>query len=470
VVSVTNWVDFFKSHGALGVEPDEAFDACISGLKTAVASLDRTKLTRMHKMSEKIKNSASASVLGAAGKSAKIQARLQRMTAVFNNIDIDGDGSLSSDEVAIFSKCLHGGKWSEKQTKRAMKALDKDENGLVTPAEFLEFYHQVIYDLEDKAFEKGAGEFEKAGQECKVQRRKNVFMEIFKGFDINSDGVLGADEVKILGCAMTSTAAHNWSETQTVALQRQMDTNKDGMVSMEEFLDFYHQLGVFDLFPEEFKEGVEQFTISLQECRALKRRAAMVQIFEAFDMTGDGALTRDEVHVMGKALHKTSWTEDQTDVALAKMDTDGNHKISLEEWVACYAEHLLKSSDEHFERNMADYKAALKMVRQTQLPKEVEGLCASIQKNKMEKEVKMATPVMYTSRMVAPVHTVQAVPVQLQAAPHVEEELIETLETAEPVMVMKAVACCRMLGEVNGRTEFAVSTGLWFDADGKLVQ
>ena len=35
-------------------------------------------------------------------------------------------------------------------------------------------------------------------------------MEIFKGFDINSDGVLGADEVKILGCAMTSTAAHNW--------------------------------------------------------------------------------------------------------------------------------------------------------------------------------------------------------------------------------------------------------------------
>ena len=97
------------------------------------------------------------------------------------------------DEVAIFSKCLHGGKWSEKQTKRAMKAteltadglasspnpislikaLDKDENGLVTPAEFLEFYHQVIYDLEDKAFEKGAGEFEKAGQECKVQRRKN---------------------------------------------------------------------------------------------------------------------------------------------------------------------------------------------------------------------------------------------------------------------------------------------------------
>ena len=64
----------------------------------------------------------------------------------------------------------------------------------------------------------------------------------------------------------------------------------------------------------------------------------------------------------------------------------------------------------------------------------------------------MATPVMYTSRMVAPVHTVQAVPVQLQAAPHVEEELIETLETAEPVMVMKAVACCRMLGEVSSHS------------------
>ena len=42
-------------------------------------------------------------------------------------------------------------------------------------------------------------------------------------------------------------------------------------------------------------------------------------------------------------------------------------------------------------------------------------------------------------------------------------------EKAMIMMVEQEIMCCRMLGEVNGRTEFSPSKGIRFDENGKLV-
>lgn len=129
-------------------------------------------------------------------------------------------------------------------------------------------------------------------------------VEAFRAFDSDNDGSITAAE---LGGIMGSLG-YNPSEQEIGAMMQQGDTNKDGLLSMEEFLEM------------NTKE------LELGSC-ANSLKAA----FEAFNVEGDEAVTGEELYeVMGNIGFEISLEDCQAIVA--SMDGDGDGAVRFEDF------------------------------------------------------------------------------------------------------------------------------------------
>ncbi|XVF36841.1 hypothetical protein REPUB_Repub19eG0093200 [Reevesia pubescens] len=130
-------------------------------------------------------------------------------------------------------------------------------------------------------------------------------VEAFRAFDADNDGAINAAELGgILG-----TLGYNASEQDVKAMMLQGDTNKDGLLSIEEFLD----MNTKDM---ELAGDLANFLRSA---------------FQAFDVDGDEALTATELYeVMGNLGIDLSLEDCQG--VIASMDADGDGAVSLEDF------------------------------------------------------------------------------------------------------------------------------------------
>ena len=75
--------------------------------------------------------------------------RKHKLKEIFQAFDLDGNGSVGSQELLKLGKARRtmkqkGGEWTEKQNQAMMKRLDKDGNGKVGEAEFVAFFDDSL--------------------------------------------------------------------------------------------------------------------------------------------------------------------------------------------------------------------------------------------------------------------------------------------------------------------------------------
>jgi Ca2+-binding EF-hand superfamily protein len=206
---------------------------------------------------------------------AEMQARMQEhFKEQFKKADTDGNGTLSKAEAEQGMPML----------ARNFDEIDTNKDGQITFEEFTAYGKKKME------------EFSKHRDECKADPDKchaemfGRMKEQFKKADVNGDGVLTMAEAE-KGAPMI---AHRFSE---------MDTNKDGQVSLKEFETFHYQQY------EKFKK---------QHAQALDR---LEKQFKKADVNHDGMLSMAEAE------------KGMPDLAKCFADVDANHDgmISLEE-------------------------------------------------------------------------------------------------------------------------------------------
>ncbi|KAK9167648.1 hypothetical protein Scep_002839 [Stephania cephalantha] len=131
-------------------------------------------------------------------------------------------------------------------------------------------------------------------------------MEAFRAFDADNNGLITGSE---LGGIMASLG-HAVSEQEVRAMMQKGDANKDGLLSMREFLDMTTK------------------DLGLGGIASLLRPA-----FEAFDVNGDQVLSGEELFEVLANMEQGMSLED-CQAIIASMDHDGDGLVSFEEFKA----------------------------------------------------------------------------------------------------------------------------------------
>ncbi|KAK0577084.1 hypothetical protein LWI29_027632 [Acer saccharum] len=129
-------------------------------------------------------------------------------------------------------------------------------------------------------------------------------METFRAFDSDNDGSITAQE---LG-GILSSLGYKASEQDVRAMMQQGDTNKDGLLSLEEFLEM---------------------NTKNMELGGLANLLGTA--FESLNLDGDEILTGEELHAVMGNIGVELTLENCKDI-IASMDGDGDGAVSFEDF------------------------------------------------------------------------------------------------------------------------------------------
>lgn len=230
----------------------------------------------------------------------------EQMGKLFKKMDADKDGKVTLAEVSSFGHHMRRS-IAKVELDTIMKTKDTSKDGKLSLDEFL-----------------GVDSKETSREKPSEERRKEMVTE-FKELDANSDSFVDIDE-------LASLFQHHTNEkveaTLTKAALSQKDTNKDGVLTLDEF--YAHvtsegmETGEFGAEDQESEpaeisdEDKDMFnsldrdssgTLSLEELMAWETgsyqvETAMKNVFKHADTNGDSGLTEKEMHDAADALAK----------------------------------------------------------------------------------------------------------------------------------------------------------------------
>ncbi|KAF8370115.1 hypothetical protein HHK36_009048 [Tetracentron sinense] len=129
-------------------------------------------------------------------------------------------------------------------------------------------------------------------------------VEVFRAFDADNDGSITAAELRgIMGSLGYST-----SEQEVKAMMQEGDTNKDGLLSLDEFLE-----------------------INTKEMELGDLANSLKTAFDALDLDGNGDVTGEELYELMTNMGINLPLEDCQDI-IAALDEDGDGVVSIEEF------------------------------------------------------------------------------------------------------------------------------------------
>ena len=132
----------------------------------------------------------------------------QSMDGEFEQIDANGDGYISAEELDVSQRDT-----LDEQNSKTMSMLDKNGDGSVSMSEYTEFYSSISK--------------EKSKQELESN---------FKALDTNNDGELDVEELK--------SFRESTFDTTNQTIIDSLDTDKDGKISREEFEAFVKSMKI----------------------------------------------------------------------------------------------------------------------------------------------------------------------------------------------------------------------------------
>ena len=141
----------------------------------------------------------------------------ENLKRLFTIFDSDGDGKISSTEVALALQKYHE-KYSAEEIGYMMRFFDLDKNALVDFSEFVKMAELFKTN---------------PGLTAEFQIR-----QLFRAADKNKDGVLCSEELKKLwSLAPSDKTSKKLTENEMDDMIRAIDTNGDGKVDYEEFFN-----------------------------------------------------------------------------------------------------------------------------------------------------------------------------------------------------------------------------------------
>ncbi|XP_047170220.1 putative calcium-binding protein CML19 [Vigna umbellata] len=132
------------------------------------------------------------------------------------------------------------------------------------------------------------------------------YARVFNHFDENGDGRISASELR--QCVEAIGGKVSWAEAE--ALVEVLDSDKDGLVGLDDFVRFVEE-GEEEEKVKELKEAFKMYEMEgcgcitakslkrmlgrLGECKSIEECETMIA---RFDLNGDGVLSFDEFRVM----------------------------------------------------------------------------------------------------------------------------------------------------------------------------
>jgi calcium-dependent protein kinase len=138
---------------------------------------------------------------------------IKNLRDFFKQMDSSGDGRLSLDEIRTGYKQFFTHSFSDQECDEILKDLDQDRSGYIEFEEFLRATLKVET----------------------IVTEQNLKMA-FGFFDKDKSGKLSAEEIKII---LGNKNSHD--NSQIKAIIDEVDTNKDGQISFEEFKDLMNK-------------------------------------------------------------------------------------------------------------------------------------------------------------------------------------------------------------------------------------
>ncbi|WOL20057.1 hypothetical protein Cni_G28859 [Canna indica] len=136
----------------------------------------------------------------------------------------------------------------------------------------------------------------------------NSMVEAFRAFDSNGDGLITCDELQ----GIMASLGYNPSAQEAQAMMRRGDTDRDGLLSLEEFLD------------------MNTLELELGDDLALLLEAAAVTLGAAAQ--GGGEVTAEDLYraVSGSLGNDGASMEDCLAI-VSSLDVDGDGAVSVED-------------------------------------------------------------------------------------------------------------------------------------------
>merc|ERR1719158_2802706 len=243
--------------------------------------------------------------------------------AAFKQIDVNGDGLLSKQEMS--SAMLGGSKLSKSEVDAIFKLGDVNGDGEIDMEEFLAVMCPSIgfsmSTSSSSSFSQTSvtkTSFSKttvsSTSMCSVGMtfgRVSDAKAAFQRFDINGDGVMDKEEMKQM---MNSAAGKNVSDAEVNALFQKGDIDGDGQLDMHEFVRL--------MFPS-CSDSLAKLQKSYPNLNEVKAA------FRKFDADGDGHITKQE---LSGVMRGCSNTEVEAVFALGDRDQSGG--IDYQEFIA----------------------------------------------------------------------------------------------------------------------------------------
>merc|ERR1719394_93349 len=245
--------------------------------------------------------------------------------AAFKQIDVNGDGLLSKQEMS--SAMLGGSKLSKSEVDAIFKLGDVNGDGEIDMEEFLAVmvpsvgYSMTTSSSSSTSFSQTTvtkTSFSKttvsSSSFCSVGMTFGSVSDAkaaFQRFDINGDGVMDKEEMKQM---MNSAAGKKVSDAEVNALFQKGDIDGDGQLDMHEFVRL--------MFPS-CSDSLSKLQKSYPNLNEVKAA------FRKFDADGDGHITKQELTGVMKGC---SSTEVEAVFALGDIDQSGG--IDYQEFIA----------------------------------------------------------------------------------------------------------------------------------------
>ncbi|XP_056021983.1 calmodulin-alpha-like [Ostrea edulis] len=228
-------------------------------------------------------------------------AELEKM---LKGVDEDGNGSIDFEEFVLMMADKLERSNTEDEIREAFKLFDKDDNGYISVSEL----KNILTETGEKITPEEANELIKAidkdgDGKIDYEEAKPVFNE----FDNDGDGYIDASE---LGTALKRMGL-NPSLQKIQSMIGEVDKDGNKKIDFEEFLKFAKKT---HRDPEEIK-------------------CSLTEAFKTLDTNGDGFITREELKsVMTKMGERLS--EEEAEEMIRKADQNEDGKINYEEYVA----------------------------------------------------------------------------------------------------------------------------------------